>query len=112
MFKVGDIVRCKTHKYGITTYKRPCEVVGILSENRINVKCLGGDGSYFGVDAELFELVPLDEILTDGMYVMNDEGEKYRFVSYRVNGINVSHPRFWDDFIPYDNVVYLKKFIV
>lgn len=112
MFKVGDIVRCKTDNYGITSYKRPCEVVGIVSDKKIDVRCLGGDGQIFEVLTKLFELVPPDEILTKGMDVMNDEGEKYKFVRYRVNGINVSHPRFWDDFIPYDNIRYLKKFVV
>lgn len=112
MFKIGDIVRCKTDRYGITSYKRPCEVVGILSHEKIDVRCLGGDGSTYDVATKLFELVPPDEILTKGMNVMDNRGELYKFTGYRVNGINVSHPRFWDDFIPYDNIRYLKKFIV
>lgn len=53
MFKVGDIVRCKTYRYGITTYKRPCEVVEILSDEKINVRCLASDGSTYDVDADL-----------------------------------------------------------
>lgn len=73
MFKVGDIVRCKTDRYGITTYKRPCEVVGILSDDKIDIRCLGGDGS---------------------------------------NGVHVSHPAFWKDFIFYDDIRYIKKFTV
>lgn len=63
MFKVGDIVRCKTNRYGITTYKRPCEVVEILSDEKINVRCLGRDGSTYDVDADIFELVPLMKYL-------------------------------------------------
>ncbi len=54
MFKVGDIVRCKTNRYGITTYKRPCEVVEILSDEKINVRCLERDGSTYDVDTDIF----------------------------------------------------------
>lgn len=34
----------KTNNYGITSYKRPCEIVNIPSKDYIHVKCLGGDG--------------------------------------------------------------------
>lgn len=112
MFKLGDIVRCTTDKYGITTYKRPCEVVEILSDEKIKVRCLGSDGSTYDVDADLFELVPPDEILTKGMYVKDDEGETYKFIGYSSNGVHVSHPAFWKDFIFYDNIRYISKFIV
>lgn len=112
MFKVGDIVRCTTNRYGITTYKRPCEVVEILPDEKIDVRCLGGDGSTYDVDVELFELVSPDEILTKGMYVKDDEGELFKFIGYRSNGIHVSHPAFSKDFIFYDNIRYIKKFVV
>lgn len=110
MFKVGDIVRCKTDRYGITSYKRPCEVVGILVENRIQVKCLGGDGSSYDVNAKLFEPVPSDEVLHKGMYVKTIDGELCKFVKYGVSGITVSHD--WREYIYYDNIRYLKRFIV
>ena len=110
MFKIGDIVRCKTDRYGITTYKRPCEVVGIISHEKIDVKCLGGDGSTYDVATKLFELVPPDEILTEGMYVKTIDGELCKFVKYTPSGITVSHH--WREFISYDNIRYLKKFIV
>lgn len=112
MFKVGDIVRCKEDKYGITTYKRPCEVVEILSDEKIDVRCLGDNGSTYSVYTKLFELVPPDEILTKGMYVKDDEGELFKFIGYRSNGVHVSHPAFWKDFIFYDDIRYLKKFTV
>ena len=112
MFKIGDIVRCKTTKYGITSYKRPCEVVEILSDEKINVRCLGGDSSIYAVYIDLFELVPPDEILTKGMYVKDDEGELFNFLDYKLNGIHVSHPTFWKDFIFYDDIRYIKKFTV
>lgn len=112
MFKVGDIVRCKTNRYRITTYKHPCEVVEILSDDKINVRCLASDGSIYDVDADLFELVPHDEVLTKGMYVKDDEGETYKFIGYKSNGVHVSHPTFWKDFILYDDIRYIKKFVV
>ena len=112
MFKVGDIVRCKTDRYGITTYKRPCEVVEILSDEKIKVRCLASDGSTYDVDADLFELVPHDEILIKGMYVKDDEGDLFKFIGYRSNGIAVSHPAFWKDCIFYDDIRYIKKFVV
>ena len=62
MFKIGDIVRCTTDNYGITSYKRPCEVVSIFNKGYIEVRCLNGDGSIFEVEASLFELVPKHEI--------------------------------------------------
>lgn len=110
MFKVGDIVRCKTDRYGITSYKRPCEVLGILSHEKIDVRCLGGDGSTFDVATKLFELVPRDEILTKGMYVKTIDGELCKFVKYGVSGITVSHD--WREYISYDNIRYLKRFTV
>ena len=112
MFKIGDIVRCKTNKYGITSYKRPCEIVGIPNKEYIEVKCLGGDGSTFDVLTRLFEHVPPDEVLIKGMYVKDNEGELFEFIDYRSNGIHVSHPVFEKDFIFYNNIVYLKKFTV
>lgn len=110
MFKVGDIVRCKEDKYGITSYKRPCEVVEILSDDKIDVRCLGSDGSTYDVDTKLFELVPPDEILTKGMYVEDKYGEKYKFIKYGTRGIRVEHP--WREFLDYDDIVYNKQFIV
>lgn len=112
MFKTGDIVRCKTKRYEITSYKRPCEVVDIISHEKIAVRCLEGDGPTFDVATKFFELVPHDEILTKGMYVKDDEGELFKFIGYRSNGIHVSHPAFWKDFIFYDDIRYIKKFII
>lgn len=112
MFKVGDIVRCKEDKYGITSYKRPCEVVGILSDDKIDIRCLASDGSTYDVYAKLFELVPPDEICTKGMYVKDDEGELFKFIGYSSKGIHVSHPTLRKDFIFYDDIRYIKKFII
>nr|DAN77842.1 MAG TPA: hypothetical protein [Caudoviricetes sp.] len=112
MFKIGDIVRCKTDRYGITTYKRPCEVVEIISDDKINVRCLDSDSSIYDVDTNLFELVPLHEILYKGREVKNSRGELYKFIKYHQNGISVESPRFCDDFISYDDIRYIKKFTV
>lgn len=46
------------------------------------------------------------------MYVKDDEGETYKFIGYGPNGVHVSHPAFWKDFIFYDDIRYIKKFIV
>ena len=86
--------------------------MGILSDEKINVRCLASDGSIYDVDADLFELVPPDEVLTKGMYVKDDEGELFKFINYRSNGVHVSHPVFWKDLIFYDDIRYIKKFIV
>lgn len=110
MFKLGDIVRCTTDKYGITTYKRPCEIVGIPNKEYIEVRCLGGDGSTFEVYTDLFELVPNYEILRKGMYVEDKYGEKYKFIWYGARGIRVEHP--WRNILDYDDIVYSKKFTV
>lgn len=110
MFKVGDIVRCKEDRYGITTYKRPCEVVGILSDEKIDVRCLGGDGRTFEVLTNLFELVPPNEVLIEGMYIEDKYGEKYKFIWYSARGIRVEHH--WKGILDYDDIVYNKKFVV
>lgn len=89
-----------------------CQVVEILSDEKINVRCLGRDGSTYDVDADIFELVPPDEVLTKGMYVKDDEVELFKFIGYRSNGIAVSHPTFWKDFIFYDDIRYINKFVV
>jgi hypothetical protein len=110
MFKVGDIVRCITDKYGITTYKRPCEIVGIPNKENIDVRCLGGDSSIFEVRASLFEFVPKHEILHKGMYVEDKYEEKYKFKGYGARGIRVEHH--WREFLDYDDIVYHKHFKV
>lgn len=47
-----------------------------------------------------------------GMYVKDGERELFKFIGYRSNGIAVSHPKFWKDFIFYDDIRYIKKFTV
>lgn len=110
MFKVGDIVRCKTDRYRTTSYKRPCEVVGINGEYSIDVRCLGSDGSIFEVKSSLFELVPKHEILHKGMYVEDKYGDKYEFIKYGVRGIRVGH--LYKSILFYDDIVYSKNFKV
>ena len=46
------------------------------------------------------------------MYVKDGERELFKFIGYRSNGIAVSHPKFWKDFIFYDDIRYIKKFTV
>lgn len=61
MFKVGDIVWAKVHKYSVTFYHRPCKVLKCLgSEMKVQVL---DNGSTFVVDAYKFELVPEGGIL-------------------------------------------------
>ena len=110
MFKIGDIVRCRTNKYAVTSYKRPCEIVDIPNKEYIVVRCLGGDGTIFNVYTDLFELVPKHEILHKGMIVKDKYGEKYKFISYVIEGIIVEHP--FRNILEYDNILYSKKFIV
>lgn len=110
MFKIGDIVRCKNNKYGITRYKRPCEIVDIPSKEYIGVRCLGGNEQIFNVYTNLFELVPKNEILHKGMIVKDKYGERYKFISYAIEGIIVEHH--WRDTLGYDDIVYKKQFIV
>lgn len=110
MFKIGDIVRCRTNKYGITSYKRPCEIVDIPNKEYIGVRCLGGDGKMFEVYTDLFELVPKNEILHKGMIVKDKYGEKYKFIFYGIEGIIVEHTLI--NTLEYDNILYSKQFIV
>nr|DAW09314.1 MAG TPA: hypothetical protein [Caudoviricetes sp.] len=110
VFNIGDIIRCSTNKYEITSYKRPCEVVNILNKEFIDVRCLDGDGSLFEVYTELFELVPKHEILHKDMYVEDEHGRKYKFIKYEVKGIRVEN--ILEYTLRYDNIVYKKQFVV
>lgn len=64
LFKVGDIVWSKSHRYSVTFYHRPCKVLKYLgSEMRVQVL---DNGNTFVVDTNKFELVPEGGILKPG----------------------------------------------
>lgn len=65
MFKVGDIVWAKVHRYPVTFYHRPCKVLSDYWDNTIKVQVLD-NGSIFVVEKEKFELVPPGGILNPG----------------------------------------------
>lgn len=81
MFKVGDIVWSKVHKYSITFYHRPCKVLECLgSEMRVQVL---DTGSTFVVDAYKFELVPEGGILEpDDVLIHSTTKERLIFIKY------------------------------
>lgn len=81
MFKVGDIVWSKVHKYSITFYHRPCKVLECLgSEMRVQVL---DNGSTFIVDAYIFELVPEGGILEpNDVLIHSTTKEKLIFIKY------------------------------
>ena len=81
MFKVGDIVWSKVHKYSITFYHRPCKVLECLGpEMRVQVL---DTGSTFVVDAYKFELVPEGGILEpDDVLIHSTTKEKLIFIKY------------------------------
>lgn len=109
MFKIGDIVRCKTDRYGITTYKRPCEVVEFISDDKINVRCLDSDSSIYDVDTNLFELVPLYEILHKGDDISNKRYPdiKYTFEKYGRYGIKARNKIMgYLETIPFEDILY------
>lgn len=71
LFKDGDIVWSKVHKYSVTFYHRPCKVLKCLgSEMRVQVL---DNGSTFVVDAYKFELVPEGGILEPGDKLTHSE---------------------------------------
>ena len=81
MFKVGDIVWSKVHKYSVTFYHRPCKVLKCLgSEMRVQVL---DNGRTFVVDAYKFELVPEGGILEqDDVLIHSRTKEKLIFICY------------------------------
>ena len=81
MFKVGDIVWSKIHKYSVTFYHRPCKVLKCLrSEMRVQVL---DTGSTFVVDAYKFELVPKGGILEpNDVLIHSTTKEKLIFIKY------------------------------
>lgn len=81
MFKVGDIVWSKSHRYSVTSYHRPCRVLKILgSEMRVQVL---DNGYYFIVDVLKFELVPEGGILEPGdKLIHSDTKEILIFTQY------------------------------
>lgn len=81
MFKVGDIVWPKVHKYSITFYHRPCKVLKYLGP-KMRVQVLD-TGRTFEVDAYRFELVPEGGILEPGDKLIHSETkEKLIFIKY------------------------------
>lgn len=111
MFKVGDIVWSKVHKYSITFYHRPCKVLKCLgSEMRVQVL---DTGRTFVVDAYKFELVPERGILEQGQEI-SVKGFKNRviFKKYLSRGqIRITeYDLFYD--ISIGDVIYLRGFYV
>ena len=82
MFKVGDKVWAKTHRYNMTSYHRPCEVISVnkLHLGRIVVRIAKTRGVY-EVDACEFELIPKGGILEKGNLVIY-KGLKLKFLEY------------------------------
>ena len=81
LFKVGDIVWSKSHRYSVTFYHRPCRVLKILgSEMRVQVL---DNGYSFVVDILKFELVPEGGILEPGDRLIHiDTKEILTFIKY------------------------------
>jgi len=87
MFKAGDIVRCTTHGYMMTSYLRPCEVIRGSVEGTIIVKpfdCI----HTIEVSEESIELAPCEEILKQGqeIYIKGDN-HKVVFKRYLNKGL-------------------------
>ena len=81
MFKVGDIVWSKVHKYSVAFYHRPCKVLQCLG-SEMGVQVLD-TGSTFIVDAYKFELVPEGGILEpDDVLIHSTTKEKLIFIKY------------------------------
>lgn len=81
LFKVGDIVWSKSHRYSVTFYHRPCRVLNISgSEMRVQVL---DNGCSFVVDVPKFELVPEGGILEPGDRLIHiDTKEILTFIKY------------------------------
>lgn len=68
----------------------------IISDDKIYVRCLGGNGSTFDVATKLFELVPHDEILQKGMYVIEARNKIMGYL----------------ETIPFEDILYQSSFKV
>lgn len=95
MFKVGDLVTAKEYNhYAVTDRGKPCEVVEV-SQSRIKVKCLWGQGEKFWVNPPIFRPMSEDEIFKPGQKIivdmLIDEGhtEIATFMEYREYGVRV-----------------------
>lgn len=83
MFKVGDKVWCKSHKYNMVSWHRPCEVISIgnLIHGRMLVRVLD-TGRRYEVDSNNFETITEDKILHKGD-ILEYEGENLIFLGYQ-----------------------------
>lgn len=95
MFKEGQLVTAKEYNiYAVTDRGKPCEVVEV-SQSRIKVKCLWGEGEKFWVNPPIFRPMSEDEILKPGQKIIVnmfiDEGhtEIATFMEYRDYGVRV-----------------------
>lgn len=86
MFKKGDIVWCTSHRYRITSYHRPCRVLGYNDEGKLLVELLH-KSDWYDVDRELFELIPSHYILEQGQKIsIKDIDYKVDFIKYLNSG--------------------------
>ena len=86
MFKVGDKVWAKTHRYSMTSWHRPCEVINVnkLHLGKMVVRTMGNSGGY-EVDACEFEHVLKGAIFEKGDLVIY-KGLKLKFLRYDCMG--------------------------
>lgn len=82
MFKVGDKVWAKTHRYGMTSWHRPCEVINVnklhLGKMVVRIPKTGGG---YEVDTCEFELIPKGAIFEKGDLVTYS-GVLFKFMEY------------------------------
>lgn len=82
MFKVGDMVWAKTHRYGMTSWHRPCEVINVnkLPLGKISVRIAKTVRSY-EVDACEFEHISKELYFKKGDLVTYRE-MVFKFIEY------------------------------
>lgn len=86
MFKVGDKVWAKTHRYSMTSWHRPCEVINVnkLHLGKMVVRIAKTRGGY-EVDACEFEHIPKGAIFEKGDLVTYSE-VLFKFMEYDCMG--------------------------
>lgn len=87
MFRVGDKVWAKTNRYSMTSYHRPCTVMGYDNSGDLLLQAFNQTNSLkHDVNEKIFELVPPNKILKTGQMIMvRDLDRQVKFNKYKNN---------------------------
>lgn len=115
MFNEGDIVWCTSdEEYIITSYHRPCRVMGYDIQGNLLLKAFDQSNSLkHDVHEKLFELVPVHKILKTGQMIRIKELDRLvEFKKYKNRGYIEVVDNGWLSEYYVDDIIFEEGFYI